>query len=150
LRKLIILRGAMGAGKSTFIKENHLENYTLCPDTFRLFLRAPEMTSEYTEKIPQYDNQKVWSLLYYFLEERMKKGEFTIIDAVHAYKEDFSMYKKLAEKYRYRTFVIDFTKIPIEEVLKRNQTREGYKMVFYKKSVQSLRKRRNTEKLSNY
>lgn len=129
MRKLIILRGAMGAGKSTFIKENHLENYTLCPDTFRLFLHAPEMTSEYTEKIPQYDNQKVWSLLYYFLEERMKKGEFTIIDAVHAYKEDFSMYKKLAEKYRYRTFVIDFTKIPIEEVLKRNQTREGYKIV---------------------
>jgi len=59
----------------------------------------------------------------------MKKGEFTIIDAVHANCESLTIYKKFAEKYRYRLYLIDFTNIPKEEVYKRNLTREKYKIV---------------------
>ncbi len=129
MRKLIILRGAMGSGKSTFIKEKNLEHFTLSADKIRFLFNAPELTISYTEAIPQFNNKKVWELLYHLLEERMKKGEFTIIDAVHAKKEDVMFYKKLAEKYRYRIYVIDFTKIPIEEAYKRNQSREPYKIV---------------------
>lgn len=130
MRKLIILRGAMGCGKSTFIKEHKLELYTLSTDKLRLMLNAPEMNIEYSENIPQFNNKKVWNLLYFLLEERMKKGEFTIIDAVHAYyDESLSKYKKLAEKYRYRLYILDFTGIPKEEVYKRNLMREKYKIV---------------------
>ncbi len=130
MRKLIILRGAPGSGKSTFIKENNLDMFTLSTDQIRLMFSSPEMTSNYTEDIPQFNNKKVWSLLYFLLEERMKKGEFTIIDAVHAsIKENFPNYKKLAEKYRYRLYVLDFTGIPKEEVYKRNEGREEYKQV---------------------
>ena len=35
MRKLFILRGAMASGKSTFIKENNLDDYTLNPDKIR-------------------------------------------------------------------------------------------------------------------
>lgn len=130
VRKLIIMRGAMGCGKSTFIKENNLEKYTLCADTIRLMFNAPEMNFNYKEDIPQYNNKKVWDLLFSILEERMKKGEFTIIDAAHAkVSESFPIYKKLAEKYRYRLYVIDFTDIPTQEVYKRNKMREEYKQV---------------------
>lgn len=130
MRKLIIMRGAMGCGKSTFIKENNLEKYTLCADTIRLMFNSPEMNLNYGEDIPQYNNKKVWDLLFTILEERMKKGEFTIIDAVHAkVSESFPIYKKLAEKYRYRLYVIDFTDIPIDIVYKRNKMREEYKQV---------------------
>ena len=129
MRKLVILRGAMGCGKSTFIKENHLENYTLSSDQLRLMYNSPQMNLMYSEEIPQFQNKKVWQLLYYLLEERMKKGEFTIIDAVHAKNESFTIYKKLAEKYRYRLYIIDFTDIPKEEVYKRNLMRESYKIV---------------------
>ncbi len=130
MRKLIILRGAMGCGKTTFIKEHHLERFTLSSDTIRLMFSSPELTINYTETIPQYNNKKVWDLLYQLLEERMKKGEFTIIDAVHAYvDESFKVYKKLAEKYRYHTYVLDFTDIPKEEVLKRNLQREDFRIV---------------------
>ena len=130
MRKLVILRGAMGCGKSTFIKENNLELYTLSSDKIRLLLNAPEMDVNYSEIIPQFNNKKVWDLLYFLLEERMKKGEFTIIDAVHAYyNESLTTYKKLAEKYRYRLYILDFTDIPKEEVYKRNLTREKYKIV---------------------
>lgn len=130
MRKLIILRGASGCGKSTFIKNNDLENYTLSTDTIRLMYASPELGIDYKESISQFNNKKVWELLYTLLEERMKKGEFTIIDAVHAYAdESFSIYKKLAEKYRYRLYVLDFTDIPKEEVYERNKGREIYRQV---------------------
>lgn len=130
MRKLIILRGASGCGKSTFIKNNDLENYTLSTDTIRLMFSSPELGIDYKESIPQFNNKKVWELLYTLFEERMKKGEFTIVDAVHAYAdESFSIYKKLAEKYRYRLYVLDFTDIPKEEVYERNKGREIYRQV---------------------
>ena len=129
MRKLVILRGAMGSGKSTFIKENHLENFTLSSDQIRLMLNAPEMNTNYQEEIPQFNNQKVWEILYMLLEERMKKGEFTLIDAVHAHIDSLNIYKKLATKYRYRLYILDFTTINKEEVFKRNQSREEYKRV---------------------
>lgn len=130
MRKLVILRGAMGCGKSTFIKEHHLENYTLSSDQIRLMLNSPQMNIYYSEEIPQFHNKKTWELLYYILEERMKKGEFTVIDAVHAHSEEsLTTYKKLAEKYRYRLYIIDFTNLSKEEVYKRNLMREKYKIV---------------------
>ena len=129
MRKLIILRGAQGSGKSNFIQEKNLERFTLSSDTIRLMFNAPELTIDYTETIPQFNNKKVWQLLFYVLEERMKKGEFTLVDAIHASKEDLITYKKLAEKYRYRLYILDFTNIPKEEVKKRNKNRVNYKVV---------------------
>lgn len=130
MRKLIILRGASGCGKSTFIKDNDLENYTLSTDTIRLMYASPELGIDYKESIPQFNNKKVWDMLYYLLEERMKKGELTFIDATHIYAdESFPTYKKLAEKYRYRLYVLDFTNIPKEEVYKRNAGRKECRRV---------------------
>ena len=65
---------------------------------------SPEMTINYNEMIPQFNNNKVWNLLFQILEDRMRKGELTFIDAMHLYSEDLTIYKKLAEKYRYRLF----------------------------------------------
>ncbi len=130
MRKLVILRGAQGCGKSTFIQANNLEVYTLCADKIRLMYSSPEITVNYNETIPQFNNKKIWNLLYEILEDRMQRGEFTIIDAVHAnVKESLSNYKKLAEKYRYRLYVLDFTDIPKEIVYERNNARESYKQV---------------------
>ena len=102
VRKLFILRGAMASGKSTFIKDNNLEDYTLNSDKIRLMYNSPEMTVNYEEIIPQFNNTKVWNLLFQILEDRMRKGELTFIDAMHVYSDDLSIYRKLAEKYRYR------------------------------------------------
>lgn len=129
MRKLFILRGAMASGKSTFIKDNKLEDYTLNPDIIRLMYSSPEMTVNYNEMIPQFNNNKVWSLLFQILEDRMRKGELTIVDAMHVYSEDLSIYKKLAEKYRYRLYLIDFTDVEYDELIKRNNNRDTKKWV---------------------
>lgn len=129
MRKLVILRGSMGCGKSTWLKENDLEKYTLCADTMRLHLTAPRMNIRGKDGIDQTGNKVAWDMLFFFLEERMKNGEFTIIDAVHSKSSEFSRYKTLAEKYRYRLYCVDFTDVPIEVAKQRNLQRPEYKQV---------------------
>ncbi|HAR80004.1 MAG TPA: serine/threonine protein phosphatase, partial [Succinivibrionaceae bacterium] len=41
MRTLLMLRGAPGCGKSTFVREHQLEPYTISSDTVRLLYRAP-------------------------------------------------------------------------------------------------------------
>ena len=80
-RNLFILRGAPGSGKSTWIKENNLEPYTLSTDALRLMYQSPVTTPEGTMAISQNNDTAVWALLMELLERRMSKGEFIIIDA---------------------------------------------------------------------
>ena len=147
MRKLFILRGAMASGKSTFIKNNDLEDFTLNPDKIRLMYSSPEMTINYNEMIPQFNNKKVWNLLFQILEDRMRKGELTFIDAMHVYAEDLSLYKKLAEKYRYRLYIIDFTDIEFDELIKRNNERDVKKRV-PEDSIKRVYKALQKEKVS--
>lgn len=130
MRDLIILRGCPGAGKSTWIKENHLEQYTLSPDNIRNMVCAPILTPDKTNlSISQSNDNYVWSLLYELLEKRMQNGDFTIIDATHSKSSDFSRYNSLCSTYRYRKYFVSFTDVPIETCKERNKTREEYKRV---------------------
>lgn len=52
-KKLILFRGAPGCGKSTFIKNNGLEQYTLSTDLIRLEISEPEILEDGTWIIPQ-------------------------------------------------------------------------------------------------
>ena len=101
MKNLIVLRGCPGAGKSTWIKENGLEQYTLSPDNIRMLASAPILTETNTNATISQENETyVWSLLYELLEKRMQNGDFTIIDATHSRSTDFSRYNSLCESYR--------------------------------------------------
>ena len=147
MRKLFLLRGAMASGKSTFVRDNNLEVYTLSTDKIRLMYNSPELSISYSEEIPQFNNRKVWELLFSILEERMRKGELTVIDAMHVYADDLTLYKKLAEKYRYRLYIIDFTDISYDELLNRNNNREEMKKVS-EASIKRIYKALQKEKIS--
>lgn len=131
MRNLVVLRGCPGSGKSTWIKENGLEPYTLCPDTIRTMVCAPVYTENCDTEmtISQQNESYVWSLLYELLEKRMKNGDFTIIDATHSRSSDFSRYNDLCTTYRYRKYVVSFTDVPEEVCKERNLQRDAYKRV---------------------
>ena len=131
MRTLLLMRGAPGAGKSTWIKEHHLENYTLCPDNIRLLCSSPALQATGDFKISQERNneQMVWNILFKLLEYRMSKGEFTVIDATCSKTKDIQQYKDLADTYRYRIYIVDFTDIPLETCLRQNKMRDELKHV---------------------
>ena len=46
MRTLLVLRGAPGCGKSTWVEKNGLLPYTLCPDTLRIMCSSRELQAD--------------------------------------------------------------------------------------------------------
>ena len=129
MRVLLLMRGAMGCGKSTWIEKNGLKPYTLCADDIRLLCQAPVLDVNGNYCISQKNEKVVWRTLFNILETRMKRGEFTVIDATNTKTSEMNRYKDLAKKYRYRIYCVDMTDVPIEVVKKRNRERDSIKFV---------------------
>jgi len=128
MRTLLLLRGAPGAGKSTWIDENNLQNYTLEADKFRQLTSNPVLGLNGELHITQDNDRLAWELLFQALESRMHRGDFTIIDATHSSETMFNKYRGLVEKYRYKVYYKNFD-ISLEDLEYRNQTRPEYKRV---------------------
>ena len=129
MRVLLLMRGAPGAGKSTFIKENDLEQYVLSSDEIRLMYQSPMLQVNGTEAISPANDKAVWDTLFQLLEARMQRGEFVVVDATNSKTSEMTKYKKLSDTYRYRIYLVDFTDLPIEECKSRNAGRPPYKRV---------------------
>lgn len=131
MRTLLLTRGAPGAGKTTWIKNNHLEDYCISPDNIRTLCSSPELQPSGEFKISQERNNEnaVWEILFKILEHRMSRGEFTVVDATASKTKDIQQYKELADQYRYRLFIVDFTDVPLETCLAQNKMRPSIKQV---------------------
>ena len=128
MRYLFVLRGAPASGKSTWIKENELEPYTISTDGLRLMYQSPVTTIEGDRAISQNNDKQVWDLLMELLERRMENGELVVIDATHYKSSLINRYKDLVSKYRYRVYVVDFSNVSEEELKRRNANR-GFRKV---------------------
>ena len=129
MRVLVLMRGAMGCGKSTFIENQGWKPYTLCADDIRLLCQSPVLDIDGGETISQKNEPTVWKTLFDILETRMKRGEFTVIDATNTKTVEMNRYKNLAKKYRYRIYCIDMTDVPIEVAKAQNKQRDPLKFV---------------------
>lgn len=129
MRVLLLLRGAPGCGKSTWIEENGLARYALSADTIRIMCAGPKLNVEGREQIDQSNDQVVWQTLLKLLDIRMRHGEFTVIDATNSKTREMNRYKELCSSYKYRIYCVDFTDVPIDIVKQRNRQREELKQV---------------------
>lgn len=129
MRVLLLFRAAAGAGKTTYIKEHNLEPYTLSADDLRMRVQSPILYPDGSTGISQKNDKEVWKILFNLLEKRMTKGEFTVVDATNSKTSEMNRYKELADKYRYRIYIIDMTDLPIEECKRRNKLRDAHKVV---------------------
>lgn len=146
MRTLLLLRGIQASGKSTWIKENNLEPYTLSADNIRLNIANPVLTEDGSYEISQKYNKVTWELLYKYLEMRMQNGDFTIIDATHSDLKLLNKYKDLANTYKYTIYCLEFD-VPLEEALKRNKERDDYKYVPERVIERTYETIKNNEKL---
>lgn len=149
MRTLLLFRWAPWCGKSTFIKENWLEPYTLCADTFRMLYSSPTLYVNGEVHIPQNVNAVAWDNLFSTLEYRMQNGEFTVIDATNSKTVEMNKYKKLADEYRYRLYIVDMTDIPIDEVKRRNKQRPEWKWV-PEEAIDNMYARFTTQKVPSW
>ena len=129
MHHLVILSGLPGCGKSTFVEEHDLTPYTLSPDAIRLQMSGPVLNHQGEIRINQTVSRAAWKTFHRYLEERMQRGEFVVLDATHTTERYFSTYKKLAERYRYRLLVVDFSDVDLETCWVRNVARAEYKRV---------------------
>lgn len=129
MRQLIVTLGAPGSGKSTWIEQNGLAPFTLAPDNIRMMVQNPVMNVQGTTSVSMANEKQVWDILFQLLEARMKRGDFTVIDATHSKTSMITQYKELCQKYRYRCMVVDFSDIPVEQVLAQNKQRPVHKHV---------------------
>lgn len=131
---------APAGGKSTWVKENGLEKYTLSADDLRCLYTPP------TDKgISQKYNKEVWTLLYRLVEIRAK--EFItpiIVDCCHTSEKYFNTYATLIQPYGYSVVGIDFRQ-SLETHLELNRERpswqhvpEGVVMDMHKKADEFL------------
>ena len=128
MRTLLLLRGAPGAGKSTWIERHNLQNYTLEADKFRQLTSNPILGLDGQLQITQDNDRLAWELLFQALESRMHRGDFTIIDATHSSEAMFNKYKGLVEKYRYKVYYKNFD-ISLKELEHRNNIRPEHKRI---------------------
>ena len=129
MQYLVLLRGAPASGKSTFIKEHNLEPYTLCADQIRMQVSSPVLNTSGEFVISQKQDKYVWETLFVMLEKRMQDGCFTVVDATHYKTSLISPYKKLAQKYGYRVYIVDFTDVPYDVLVERNSNRPEHQRV---------------------
>lgn len=148
MRTLLLLRGTQASGKSTWVTENNLEPYTLSADKIRLNIANPVLNEDGSIEISQKYNKLTWELLYRYLEMRMQNGDFTIIDATHSDIKLMNKYRDLANTYKYTIYYLEFD-TPLEECLKRNRERIGYKYVPEKVIEKTWEAIKNKEKLPN-
>ena len=129
MKILLVLRGIPGSGKSTWIEEHDLKQYTLSPDNIRLLYSAPELGLDGKYHISAKCDKHVWAFLRERLEARVKNGEFTVVDATHTREFYFKDYKKLCKEYNYRMVIVDFSSVDLDTCKERNLKRESYKRV---------------------
>lgn len=121
MRVMLILRGAQGSGKSTFVQSNGLTDFTVSQDNIRIALYGYEREGS-RKSITQRHNKEIYKLFIDTVKKRMENEEFLVIDNVNA---DIGDLKKLCKHYKYRMYVKDFTDY---------ENKEDYKELLYKRN----------------
>lgn len=119
-RWLILMRGAPGSGKTTFISNHGLSNYAISLDELRRLLAAEE-----NDQLPTSVNKETYALLHLILETRVQKGKLIILDAVNASIDHIKNSLDLAEQAGYKIVYYQM-QTSLEHCLKNNLYRPNY------------------------
>jgi predicted kinase len=123
MKKMIMMRGPQGVGKSTLIKALGLELHALSSDKLRVMLGAPELLSSGAWGLPQERGAAVWAHMEKLCKERMERGETVALDAMFVPPADVTGYARLARDKGYEMLLVDFTDFPLERAIEQDALR---------------------------
>lgn len=120
MRTLLILRGNYFNGQKLFLAKNHLTPYTLDLEELRFLAGGYKVLSNGYKSLDYRNASEILKTLFDFLALRMNKGEFCVINAPNANNSLLKEYKDLADKYRYKMFIINFDEFSLDECKEKN------------------------------
>lgn len=123
MRKLVLVRGPQGSGKSTLIHNAGLTPYALSLDAVRHVAGAPAMTPDGRTTINGENDEIVTRLHREMVDARMRRGELLLIEQAVMLKDDLERWQGLARRHRYDLVLVDLTSIPVEVALEQNAAR---------------------------
>ncbi len=135
MRKIFLLRGAPGSGKSSFIARHHLQPYAISRDQIRLLLA--DLTVYYEQEtdvlhqvIPRHVSVLTEQMVDYLVKRKMACGETVIVDGTHVTPGSINHFKPWVDRYRYELYVVDLMQNnTLPKLLRRNETRLRYDWV---------------------
>lgn len=129
MRHLFLLQGVPGSGKSTFIERHGLGGHTVSSDALRLLFRGPEQAQAGHDTISIQSDFAVWRTLTEMVSERLRHGDLTVVDATHTRRREIEQYAELAAMHRYRTYIVSWRGLALEDCLARNAGRAPLRRV---------------------
>lgn len=122
MRKLILMRGPSGTGKSTLVRAAGLESHHLSGDKALALMSGPWMgPDEWGVDLGQIYN--AWKIVHEMVENRMKRGELIVLEGVMGPMNELQGAIDLARSYRYQVMIVDSYGPSIEECLERQVDR---------------------------
>lgn len=131
MRMLYILQGMPGSGKSSFIKSNHLQPYTLNLDEIRNMFDTPTYFLDDLHQtrgfVDQTNHKEVMNTFYNMLFNRFKKQETTIIDATNLKPKNLNEIIAFSKHFMYEYKIVRIGEdLSLSELLYRNKSRGIY------------------------
>ena len=100
--------------------ENHLTPYTIDIEELRFLAGGYEILSNGYKSLDYRNESNILNALFDFLQLRMSKGEFCVVNAPNANSSLLKEYKDLADKHRYELFVVEFDNFTLDECKQKN------------------------------
>lgn len=131
MKKLFLLRGVPGSGKSTFLNKysSELNGMTISADQIRLiFSPTVYPKNSMTKKINQENDKQVWDFIHDRVRDRLLKGYTTIVDATHCNVNSIEYYKSFCKENDVNCVVVEFNE-SLEICKERNRNRPSFQEV---------------------
>ncbi len=100
--------------------ENRLTPYTLDIEELRFLAGGYKVLSNGYKSLDYRNESEILKTLFDFLQLRMKKGEFCVVNAPNASVSLLKEYKDLADKHRYKLYIIEFDALNLDECKQKN------------------------------
>ena len=111
MKKLILLQGASGTGKSSWVREHLVQCYTISADEIRQRLGLAVHTRRGNMpiiKIKNHDDSITWDIFNKIIDYRITQTDLTIVDNTNTSAIALNQMYNLATKYNCQVYLLDF------------------------------------------
>ena len=111
MKKLILLQGAIGTGKSSWIRDHYVQCYTISADDIRQRLGLAVHTRRGNMpiiKIKNHDDAITWDIFNKIINYRIAQTDLTIVDNTNTSAIALDQMHNLATKYNCHVYLLDF------------------------------------------